>query len=101
MESENWTPPSENQNQPDTSPRHERKSFFQQECLQQTWMDIKVLTWIKCLIVIAVLFVAAAFIAPKFTTARPQQEDTTDYCEFDGYESEEGSWYDSNECFQD
>ena len=79
MNSENWSQPHEEQTQPGTGPQPEKKSFFQQERLQQTWLNVKLGTWLKCLIVIAVLFVAAALIAPKLTPAQPQQQDTSGY----------------------
>ncbi len=79
MNSENWTPPNENQDQQGTGPQPEKKSFFQQEQLQQTWLNVKLATWIKCLIVIAALFITAAVIAPKLTTAQSQQQDTSEY----------------------
>ena len=97
MNSENWAQPNENQYQPGTGPQP--KSFFQQERLQKTWLNVKLATWLKCLIVIAVLSVAAAFIAPKFTTAQPQQQETFSEYEggwYDECESEDG-WFDESE----
>jgi len=90
MNSENWSPPNENQNQPGTGPQPEEKPFFQQERLQKTWLNVKLATWLKCLIIIAALFVTAAVIAPKLTTAQPQQQDTFEcYSEFeDGWSDE-------------
>ncbi len=90
MNSENWTPPNEHQDQQGTCPQPEKKSFFQQERLQQTWLNVKLATWIKCLIVIAALFITAAVIAPKLTTAQSQQQDTSEcYFEFeDGWSDE-------------
>ncbi len=90
MNSDNWTPPNENQDQQGTCPQPEKKSFFQQERLQQTWLNVKLATWIKCLIVIAALFITAAVIAPKLTTAQSQQQDTSEcYFEFeDGWSDE-------------
>ena len=84
MNSENWSRPYENQTQPGTYPQQpEKKPFFQQERLQQTWLNVKVATWLKCIIVIVVLAVAAALIAPKFTTAQSQHQDTDYYSEFE------------------
>ena len=92
MNSENWTPPNENQDQQGTGPQPEKRSFFQQERLQQTWLNVKLATWIKCLIVIAALFITAAVIAPKLTTAQSQQQDTSEcYFEFEDGWSEEYS----------
>ncbi len=90
MNSENWTPPNENQDQQGTGPQPEKRSFFQQERLQKTWLNVKLATWIKCLIVIAALFITAAVIAPKLTTAQSQQQDTSEcYFEFeDGWSDE-------------
>jgi len=89
MNSENWSQPYENQNQPGTCPQPEKKSFFQQERLQQTWLNVKVATWLKCLIIIAALAVAAVLIAPKFTSAQSKQQDTSGY-----YSEFEDDWYD-------
>jgi flagellar biogenesis protein FliO len=99
VNSEKWSPPSENQVQPNTSSQHETKSFFEQECLQQTWMNVKLATWIKGLIVIAVLIALAAYVTPKLSTARSLKQQNT--AELELYQCEEGSWIDSNECFQD
>ena len=95
-DSENWTPPNENQNRQGTGPQPEKRSFFQQERLQQTWLNVKLATWIKYLIVIAALFITAAVIAPKLTTAQSQQQDTSEcYSEFeDGWSDE----YSDNWC---
>ncbi len=77
--SENRSQPYEDQTQPGTCPQPEEKSFFQQERLQRTWLNVKLATWLKCLIVIAALFIAAAVIAPKLTPAQSQQQDTSGY----------------------
>ncbi len=100
MNSENWSQPSENQT--GTGPQPEKKPFFQQERLQQTWLTVKLATWLKCLIVAFVLSAAATFIAPKFTTAQSQQQDNyfSEYEEdvYGNYECEgEGGWYDEYE----
>ena len=96
MNSENWAQPNENQNQPDTCPQPEKKSFFQQERFQRTCLNVKVATWLKCLIVIAALFVAAAVIAPKLTTARSQQQEQDT---FECYSEFEEDWYDYDEYY--
>ncbi len=98
--SENWEQPNENQNQPGTCPQPEKKSFFQQERLQQTWLNVKLATWLKCLIVIAALFITAAVIAPKLTTAQSQQQDTFEcYSEFeDGWSDEYSDEYYDEYC---
>ena len=98
INSEKWSPPSEKQFQPNTSSQPETKPFFEKECLQQTWLNVKLATWIKALIVVAVLIALAAYVAPKLSTAQSSgQQKTT---EFNEYHYEEGSWIDSNECFQ-
>jgi hypothetical protein len=99
--SEQWSPPSENQSQPGIKSQSETKSFFDQECLQQTWLNVKIATWIKCIIVIAILIVAAVFIGPKFSTAQSVQQQEQNTPELTGYEHEQGSWYDPGECFRD
>ena len=99
VNSEKWSPPSENQVQPNTSSQPQTKPFFEQECLQQTWLNVKLATWIKGLIVVAVLIALAAYVTPKLSTAQSlRQQNNT---EFDEYQFEEGSWIDSNECFID
>ena len=99
VNSEKWSPPSENQVQPNTGSQPVKKSFFEQECLQQTWMNVKLATWIKCLI-IAVLIAAAAYIAPKLGTAQSLQKQDAIELELYECQHEKGDWYDSNECFQ-
>jgi nitric oxide reductase large subunit len=99
VNSENWTPPSENQVRPNTSSQSETKPFFEQECLQQTWLNVKLATWIKSLIVIAVLIALAAYVTPKLSTAQSLRQQKA--AELDLYQCEEGSWIDSNECFID
>ena len=98
MSSENWSQP--NENQPSTGPQPEKKPFFQQEWLQKTWLNVKLATWLKCFIIAFVLSAVATFIAPKFTTAQYQRQDSqsSEYEEdvYDNYESE-GGWYDENE----
>ncbi len=99
VNSEKWSPPSENQGQPNTSSQPQTKPFFEQECLQQTWLNIKLATWIKGFIVAAVLIALGTYVAPKLSTAQSlRQQKTT---EFNEYQYEEGRWIDSNECFID
>jgi hypothetical protein len=95
--SEKWSPPSENQAQSGKGSQPQTKSFFQQESMQQTWFNVKLATWIKCVIVIAVLFAVAAYVAPKLSTA--QSTPKQNIPEYDEYQYETGSWIDSNECF--
>jgi len=98
MNSENCAQP--NENQPGTGPQPEKKPFFQQERLQKTWLNVKLATWLKCFIVAFVLSAVATFIAPKFTTAQYQRQDSqsSEYEEdvYGNYECE-GGWYDENE----
>ena len=101
-ENENWSQPYEGQTEPSTPQEPERKSFFQQERLQRTVLNVKLATWLKCLIVIAALSVTAALVAPKFTTAQsqPQQQQISEYySEFqeDWYDDCEEGWYDEGE----
>jgi hypothetical protein len=106
--SENWDwAQSDGQAQPGSSPQPEKKSDFQQESPQQARLNIKdVPTWLACLIVVAVLCIAAALIAPKFGTAQLQQEETSDYYseyEYDAYDEYEcyeyqDNWSDESEC---
>ena len=70
VNSEKWSLPSENQVQLNTSSQPETKPFFEQDCLQQTWPNIKLATWTKGRIVIAVLIALAAYVAPKLNPAQ-------------------------------
>ncbi|MBN1804644.1 MAG: hypothetical protein JW837_05295 [Sedimentisphaerales bacterium] len=97
MNSEQFSPPSENPGPSNTNLQSEPKSFFEQECLQQTWLNVKLATWIKCIIVIAVLIAAAAFIGPKIGKAQSAGQKS----ELTGYQYEEGSWCNSGERFRD
>lgn len=99
VNSEKWSPPSENQVQPNTSSQPEKKPFFEQECLQQTWLNVKLATWIKGLIVVTVLIALAAYVTPKLSTAQSLKQQKA--AELELYQCEEGSWIDSNECFID
>jgi hypothetical protein len=98
MNSENWSQP--NENQQGTGPQPEKKPFFQQEWLQKTWPNVKLATWLKCFIVAFVLSAVAVFIAPEFTPAQYQRQDSqsSEYQEdvYGNYECE-GGWYDENE----
>ena len=79
VNSEKWSPPSENQGQHKISSQPQTKPFFEQECLQQTWLNVKRATWIKGFIVIAVLIALAAYVAPKLSTAQSlRQQNSTE-----------------------
>ena len=98
VNTEKWSPPSENQGPSSTKSQPETKSFFDQECLQKTWLNVKLATWIKCIIVIAILIFAAVYIGPKLGTAQSIQQEKNP--ELTGYQQEQGSWYDPEECFR-
>ncbi len=89
--SENWSQPYEGQTEPSTPQQPEKKSFFQQERLQQTWLNVKLATWLKCLIIIAALSITAALVAPKFTSAQSQQQNQN--TTYDDYSEYEDDWY--------
>ena len=98
--SENWSQPYEGQTEPSTPQQPEKKSFFQQERLQKTWLNVKLATWIKCLIIIAALSITAVLVAPKFTTAQsqPQQQQSSEYYDFqEDWDDCDESWYDDGE----
>lgn len=61
------------QSQPGTGPHPEQKSTGQQNSLQQTFLNLKLSTWIKCVVISIILSVAAVFIAPEFSTAQSGQ----------------------------
>ncbi len=98
--SENWSQPYGGQTEPSTPQEPEKKSFFQQERLQQTWLNVKLATWIKCLIIIAALSITAVLVAPKFTTAQsqPQQQQMSEYYDFEDWDDcdSEDDWYDDD-----
>ena len=79
----NYEQPSENQKQPDTSQHPEQN---EPQWLQKTWCNVNVANWLQFLILIAILFVATMKIAPKFTTAQPRQQETSEY--YSEYEDE-------------
>ncbi len=94
--SQNWSQPSENQTQPSTCPQPEEESSFQKEQLQRTWLNVKLATWLKCLIIIAALLITAALVVPKFTSAKSQQQDTSGY-----YSEFEDDYYDDYYDYED
>ena len=96
--SENWSQP-ENQTKPGQCPQPEQKSFFQQERLQRTWLNVKLATWLKCLIVIGVLLFVALVIRPNRTPAQLQQQDTQETSEY--YSEFEDDYYDYDEYYDD
>ena len=104
-ENENWSQSYGGQSEPSTPQEPERKSFFQQERLQRTVLNVKLATWLKCLIVIAALSITAVLVAPKFTTAQsqPQQQKFSEYYQEDWYEYDdcEEGWYDDEEGWYD
>ena len=57
--------------------------LFQSPQLQKTWFNVKLATWLKCLIVIAALSVAAIFIAPKFSAAQSEQQSNSYYEDYE------------------
>lgn len=81
------------QSQPGSGPPPEQKPTSQQNSLQQTFLNLKLSTWIKCVVISIILSVAAVFIAPEFSTAQSgqpgqtvqpsQQETFNSYCEYE------------------
>ncbi len=109
---ENFGQPYGSQSQPGSGPPPEQKSTGQQDGLQQTFLNLKLSTWIKCVVISIILSVAAVFIVPEFSTAqsgRPaqpgQQETFNSYCEYEedmyDYSQYEDGWYDDYECQED
>ncbi|MBC8468227.1 MAG: hypothetical protein H8D56_02045 [Planctomycetes bacterium] len=87
----------------------EQKSTGQQNSLQQTFLNLKPSTWIKCVVISIILSVVAVFIAPEFSTAQSgqpgqtiqpsqQQEVFNSYCEYEedmyDYSQYEDGWND-------
>ena len=87
---ENFGQPYGSQSQPGSGPPPEQKPTSQQNSLQQTFLNLKPSTWIKCVVISIILSVAAVFIAPEFSTAQsgqtgqPRQQETfNSYCEYE------------------
>ena len=89
MNTQNGNDDYQTQDQPNPCQQPQISFSSQSQWLQQTWLNVKVATWLKCFIVFAILTIAAVFIAPKFTCADNQQQSSTsssvDY---------EDDWYD-------
>ena len=74
MNTENWNGGYQSQNQTNPCEQPQESPCSQgHQWLQQRWFNIKLMTWLKCLIIVIVLSVAAVFIVPKFTSADGQQ----------------------------
>ncbi|MCP4261603.1 MAG: hypothetical protein GY774_29485 [Planctomycetes bacterium] len=114
MESEmndNVEQPFESQSQQGPGPQPEQPSTGQQNGLQQTFLNLKLSTWVKCFVISLILSVAAVFIVPEFSTAQsgtptqPSQQEA--FSSYDEYEenmydySQEDGWYDDYECQED
>ena len=106
---ENVEQPFESQNQQGPSPQPEQQSPGQQNGLAQTFLNLKLSTWIKCFVISLVLSVAAVFIVPELSTAQsggptqPGQQETfssSNEYEEDMYDYSEDCWYDDYE-YQD
>ncbi|HUV42272.1 MAG TPA: hypothetical protein VMW23_10840 [Sedimentisphaerales bacterium] len=69
-----WNDECQTQNQTNPCEQPQMSSSARCQWLQQTWLNMKVTTWLKCLIIAVVLTMAAIFIAPKFTCADNQQQ---------------------------
>ena len=102
---ENFGQPYGSQSQPGSGPPPEQKPTSQQNSLQQTFLNLKPSTWIKCVVISIILSVAAVFIAPEFSTAQsgqtgqPRQQETfNSYCEYEedmyDYSQYEDGWND-------
>ena len=92
---ETWNDDYQTQNQTNPCEQPQKSSFSQSQWLEQTWLNVKLTTWLKCFIIIAALSIAAVFIAPKFTSADNQQQDSTGYFEV------EDDWYDDYDYYED
>lgn len=112
---ENVGQPYGSQNQPGSGPQPEQRSTGQQNSLQQTFLNLKLSTWIKCVVISIILSVAAVFIAPEFSTAQSgqpgqtvqpsQQESFDSYCEYEedmyDYSQYEDGWNDDYSEYQE
>ena len=86
MNTENWNDDWQTQNQENPCKQPQVSSFRNQwnQWLQRSWFNVKVSTWLKCLIIIAVL-TTAAFIAPRSSSAENKQNSTGVQAEEDWY----------------
>lgn len=92
MNSQNFNEDYQTQNQPNPCEQPQTPSPSQCQWLQQTLLNIKVTTWLKGLIIIAVLSIAAALVAPKFSSAENQMQNSTNFSA--SYPEVEDGWYD-------
>ena len=89
---EKFEQPFGSQSQPGPSPQPEQRPSGQQNSLTQTFLNIKLSTWIKCFVISLILSVVAVFVAPELTTATPkttqpsQQQTMNSYSEVDMYD---------------
>ena len=95
MNSQNWNNDyqTQNQNNPGQQPQMQPGQQWRQ-WLQQRWLNVKVTTWLKCLIIAAVLTMAAIFIAPKFTCANDKQQNPRQDAMSSAHSQLEDYWYD-------
>jgi len=109
---ENFGQPYGSQSQPGSGPPPEQKPTSQQNSLQQTFLNLKLSTWIKCVVISIILSVAAVFIAPEFSTAQsgqteqPRQQETfNSYCEYEedmyDYSQYDDGWNDDYYDYQE
>jgi len=109
---ESFGQPNGSQSQPGSGPPPEQKPTSQQNSLQQTFLNLKLSTWIKCVVISIILSVAAVFIAPEFSTAQsgqtaqPRQQETfNSYCEYEedmyDYSQYEDGWNDDYSDYQE
>jgi hypothetical protein len=96
MNNETWNDDYQPETQTNPSEQHTQSptaSFFQSPQLQKKWLNVTLANWIKCLIVVALLSMAA-LIAPRFTSA-DEQQDTASYFQT------EDDWYDYDYGYED
>ncbi len=109
---ESFGQPYGSQSQPGSGPPPEQKPMSQQNSIQQTFLNLKLSTWIKCVVISIILSVAAVFIAPEFSkaqsgqTAQPKQQETfNSYYEYEedmyDYSQYEDGWNDDYYDYQE
>lgn len=75
---ESFGQPHESQSQPGAgSPPEHKPTSQQSSSIQQTFLNLSLSTWIKCVVISIILSVAAVFIAPEFSTAQSGQPQQT------------------------
>jgi len=88
---QNWNDDYQTQNQTNPSRQPQISSSSRSQWVQQAWLKVKVTTWLKYLIIVVALTIAAVLVVPKFTSADNQQQDSASSSV--DYSDVEYDWY--------